>query len=130
MAAEEKGGSAPTGMIWLNLTGDLPLFRRNGKHTGVRVSACAEGPDNVGRMDPHIRCFTGGWWWGRSAMLFCSSSYCADNDWDPIGLAQGSRIWRWNRVSQVSALDGRGAGVLSVIALIASANLKFTLTSG
>jgi hypothetical protein len=45
MAAEEKRGSAPTGMIWLNLTGDLPLFRRNGKHTGVRVSASAEGPD-------------------------------------------------------------------------------------
>ena len=70
MAAEEKGGSAPTGMIWLNLTGDLPLFRRNGKHTGVRVSACAEGPDNVGRMDPPYTLFFGGVGGGdRSAVL-------------------------------------------------------------
>jgi hypothetical protein len=60
MAAEERHGSAPRGGIWLNLTGGLPLFRRKGKHPGVRVSASAEGPDKVGRMDPHIRCFPGG----------------------------------------------------------------------
>lgn len=79
MAAEEKRGSAPTGMIWLNLTG-APLFRRNGKHTGVRLSVSAEGPDNVGRMDPHIRCFTGGWWQGVGLPCSLACSYCSDND--------------------------------------------------
>ena len=42
-AAKVQRGSAPTGGIWLNLTGDLPLFRRNGKQAGVRLSVSAEG---------------------------------------------------------------------------------------
>jgi hypothetical protein len=69
MAAEEKRGSAPTGMIWLNLTGDLPLFRRNGKHTGVRVSASAEGPDVRIKNETAYARFSGWGGGGGSAML-------------------------------------------------------------